>query len=325
MSFMADKDSVPEISGPERFRAAWLAARTRLDQVPADRRETVAVHTCNRLLGVAQAAARRRYGVLPPHMSLAWDCLQQFDREMVALLSDEERTALWHSIKPEARRKLEGWRKDAAEVLITAIGENAGTVARPAANPAAGSRTTHIDAFVAEGPQRLPPPSSALLQELMKHLHTQAQNTYHKIDLLRKLLPWLLVLLAATVVGVVYLSYRGMLGSLGGDIDGQDVFVVLFVGALGGTLGGILSMSLAIGRGDMAQRIPELRLSRLLLAIRPLLGAVAAFPIALLAASGVVQVPSLAPTQAVFMFSVLAGFSERWFLGLIERLGGDKK
>lgn len=322
MGFMAEQDPVAEVSGPERFRAAWLAARTRYDQLSPDARESATGQACERLLHAAQAAARRRFGFMPSQMSLAWDCLQQFDREMVTMLDEAQRTALWHSLKPEARRKLDGWRKDAAEVLIAAIGENAGMAAAPASAP----RATHIDAFVTDGPQRTPAPSAALLQELMKHLHTQAQNTYHKIDLLRRLLPWLLLLLAATVVGVVYLSYRGMLGSLGGDIDGKDVFVVLFVGALGGILGGILSMSLTIGRSDLAQKIPELRLSRLLLVIRPLLGAVAAFPIALLAASGVVQVPSLAPTQAVFMFSVLAGFSERWFLGLIERLGGgDKK
>jgi hypothetical protein len=320
MSLLTEQDPVSEVAGPERFRAAWLAARTRLDQLPADQRESVAAQTCERLLAAAQSAARRRYGLLSPQMSLAWDCLQQFDREIVTLLDDGQRLALWHSLKPEARRKLDGWRKDAAEVLIAAIGESAGSTVVEAA-----PRATHIDAFVTVGPQRVPPPSAALLQELMKHLHAHAQNTYHRVELLRKLLPWLLALLALTVVGVVYLSYRGMLGSLGGDIDGQDVFVVLFVGALGGILGGILSMSLTIGRGDIAQRIPELRFSRLLLAIRPLLGAVAAFPIALLAASGVVQVPSLAPTQAVFMFSVLAGFSERWFLGLIERLGADRR
>lgn len=321
MSFMAEQHGVSEVSGPERFRAAWLAARTRFDQLPQDQRESAAGQACERLLVAAQSAARRRYGVLPAHMSLAWDCLQQFDRELVTLMDDNQRIALWHSLKPEARKKLDGWRKDAAEVLIAAIGENAGL----AVAPVGASRATHIDAFVDGGSHRPTAPSAALLQELMKHLHTQAQNTYHKIDLLRRLLPWLLALLGITVVGVVYLSYRGMLGSLGGDIEGKDVFVVLFVGALGGILGGILSMSLTIGRGDIAQRIPELRLSRLLLVIRPLLGAVAAFPVALLAASGVVQVPSLAPTQAVFMFSVLAGFSERWFLGLIERLGGGEK
>lgn len=324
MNFLTEQDPVSQIAGPERFRAAWLAARARLDQLPDDRRGTPAGQACERLLGAAQAAARRRgFGFLPPQMALAWDCLQQFDREMVTLLDESQRIALWHSLKPEARRKLTGWRKDAAEVLIAAIGEHAGEPEPAPAMP--GPAPTHIGAFVAGTTYRSPPPSTALLQELMKHLHAHAQNTYHRIELLRRLLPWLFALLAGTVFLVLTLAWLGMLGSLGGDIEGQDVFVVLFIGALGGLLGGVLSMTLALGRGDVAHAFPELRLSRILLGVRPLIGAVAAFPIALLVGSGVLQVPSLAPPQAVFAFCVLTGFSERWFLGLIERIGAERK
>ena len=68
-----------------------------------------------------------------------------------------------------------------------------------------------------------------------------------------------------------------------------------------------------------------MRLSKLVTGTRPLLGATVAIPVLVFIQAGYVKFAGFEETQAILAFCFLAGFSERWFLGLMERFESGKK
>ena len=162
--------------------------------------------------------------------------------------------------------------------------------------------------------------ATAALRALLQHLHTQSQNTFRKIDMVSAALPWLALLLVAVVGGLLWLAAAGALDWLALDPDQPDVAGAVFLGALGGVVGGVISMTLGLGRVDLAARVPELRLARTALLIRPLLGAAVAIPVALAANAELVRVNGIATPLTIFLFGVAAGFSERLFMSLLDRV-----
>jgi hypothetical protein len=99
----------------------------------------------------------------------------------------------------------------------------------------------------------------------------------------------------------------------------------LVLGILAGVLGGMLSTAFSFGRVDLTKKIPEVRLSMLVTSMRAVLGAAVAIPVAVFVESGFVELKALAKPYSILIFCFLAGFSERWFLGLMERFEAGKK
>ena len=315
-------DPLESVYGPARFRAAYVDAARRLAALPAERAADPAYRACETLLKGAREAAWPwwrnvfRHPTRVRKLYVAWDCLHQFDRAILPLLTHAERAALWHSARAEAREKLAGWRDGAAEALIER-GDAAFALAQAPKPRRAGS----IDTYLAAQASGTVDDGTETLCELLQHLHTQSQNTYRKIEMVSAVLPWLFAALLIVVVGVLWLAVNGALDVLALDPERSDVAGAAFLGVLGGMLGGVISMVLGLGKVDLAAKVPELRLSRITLLIRPLLGATAALPVALAANADFIQINGLSASMTVFMLAIATGFSERLFMALIERVG----
>jgi hypothetical protein len=225
---------------------------------------------------------------------VAWDCLHQLDAEMLASMPDDERVARWHSMLAEAQKKLAGsWRKNAIDSLLTDL----------------------VDG------QPVPVETALALHG---HLWAAAQNHQHKLELFEKRsLPSVTALLAtavfASLVFIVVVVTSPTLDWL------RPWALVASVGVPAGALGGILSAAFSLGGTDLKASIPEMRLSRLATFTRPLLGGVVAVPILVFVHAGYLEVANLEGTLGVMAFCFLGGFSERWFLGLLESLERSRK
>jgi hypothetical protein len=226
---------------------------------------------------------------------VAWDCLHHLDDELLAAMTGEERAARWCTLRAEAEEKLKGsWRGKAAECLTMLAGKD---------NPV----PLHI------------------LRELQAHVAMTAQNQQHKLELFEKCsLPWLTTLLSTTVAltlglsCLVYTTERV-------NKEQLDWALAAVLGIPAGALGGLLSMAFSLGRVDLRAKIPDVRLSRLVTLTRPLLGATVAIPVLVFVKAGYVKFAGFEGSLAIFGLCFLGGFSERWFLGIMEGLEAKKK
>ena len=226
----------------------------------------------------------------PASRYVAWDSLHQFDAEILMALDGPERHARWCMLVSEADEKLKGWRHEAAKALVSLVGDQV--------------------------------PAPHIVRELHANLVTASQNRQHKLELYQyqslpsvgKLL-WVAVGAAMSFELVVYsLKPAGLL----------PWAQALALGIPAGALGGILSTSFSLGRTDLSAKVPEMRLSRLVTLIRPMLGATVAIPIAVLVHSGYLKVAGLEGAPLILALCFLGGFSERWFLSLMERFEKEK-
>jgi hypothetical protein len=272
-----------------RFRAALLDAHRRLDGLKARTGQAnpvvIAAAIC---LDHAEAEFEKK------NYYVAWDCLHQFDDEMLAGLTPAELDAYWCTLSAEAQEKLKGgWRAVAADCLIKKV-----VVGNP------------VPIEVARALQR--------------HLAATAQNKQHKIEVYeRTTLPTLTLVLGIVVFGALAFSYYVLnVGPASGTLAhwGQ----LLVPGILAGGVGGILSMTFSLGRVDASRKIPEMRLGALMTYMRPLLGAAVAIPVSVIVDQKYVEIKGFTDEGAILAFCFLAGFSERWFLGLMDKLETDK-
>lgn len=276
-----DKADGPSVT---RLRAALFQSERRLAELQAREKKDDAVidalQTC--LKRAERDLSRGAY-------YLAWDCIHQFDDELLRGMTQEERKVHWTLLCAEAKEKLKGsWRGDAADSIIKRV-------------PAGEA------------------PPLEVARALQRQLAAAAQNKQHKIDVFeRDTLPTLTAALAGVVVAA--LAYGAVL--LRGSEDKLALALVLGIAA--GGLGGILSMAFSLGRTDVSGKIPEMRLGRQMTSLRPLLGAAVAIPVSLAAHYGYVSIKGLDGYGAVFAFCLLAGFSERWFLGIMSKFESEK-
>jgi hypothetical protein len=240
---------------------------------------------CAALLArAAQAAGARRAYV-------AWDCLQQIERERVLALTGEERGAEMALVLAESRALAGGWRHDAAEALAASARGDAPTV--------------------------------ATLQAMLRNVHAARQRRRHRQALARQQLPVLASLLAAAV------AFFGLWGLLGGfdwlardDVE-VTVGMVLVSGVLMGYFGGLLSFTFDWLRADVDMRGADLRTQRWLSLARPVVGAAVAVPIVLFVEAGLVNLGQLSPAL-VLALCFLGGFAERRFVAPLDRIAGGR-
>jgi hypothetical protein len=246
------------------------------------------VRRCEALLARAGEVARARQ----PY--IAWDCLQQIERERVPTLTDDQRRAEMALALAESRGLLAGWRQDAAEALAASARGEA--------------------------------PSAAVLQALLRNVHAARQERRLRLALVRQQLPMLATMLFATV------AFFGLWGLLGGfdwlardDVD-ITVGMMLVSGVLLGFFGGLVSFAFNWLRSDLSARGPDLRTQRWLSLARPMVGAAVAVPIVLFFEAGLVNVGDLSPAL-VLALCFLGGFSERLFVARLDRLasGGEPR
>lgn len=236
---------------------------------------------CDALLARAGEAARAQRAYV------AWDCLQQIERERVLAMSEEERRAEMSLALAESRALPSGWRQEAAEALAASARGHAPTV--------------------------------PVLQGLLRNIHAVHQERRHRVALVRQQLPALAAMLIAAVV------FFGLWGLLGGfdwlardDVD-VTVGMLLVSGVLMGYFGGLVSFAFNWLRADLSARSPDLRTHRWLSLARPLIGAAVAVPIVLLVEAGLLNLGQLSPAL-VLVLCFLGGFTERWFVARIDRV-----
>ncbi len=270
-----------------RLEAALVSAARVLqalrERLPAGDEQRDMLARCDALLARATTAASERRSYV------AWDCLQQIDRERVLAMSEDERRAEMALVLAESRSKLAGWRNEAAEALASSARGEA--------------------------------PSVAVLQALMGNVHAAQQNQQHKIALIRQQLPVLVSMLAAAVVFFGFWALLGGFDWLARDDVQVTVGMIVVSGVLMGFFGGLVSYAFNWLRVDLSARIPDLRAQRWLSFARPAIGAAVAIPIVLFVESGLINLGQLSPAL-VLALCFLGGFSERWFVGQIERIAG---
>jgi hypothetical protein len=164
-------------------------------------------------------------------------------------------------------------------------------------------------------PGTLPPRANA--QDAMQLIHEHSDNQYHKLDLLAEQLGVMTpILLLMLVVFTVIVAIGGFsLGQLGW----REWVAVMVTGSIGGALSAVRSLG-----GKRDDKIPDRLFAWPITLLRPALGAAAATGLVLIIQAGVVEFGD-GGRLALFAAAFLAGFSERWFLGVIRSAGGEEK
>lgn len=213
---------------------------------------------------------------------LAWDLVQQAERLLSPWLPEAQQQQRFRCLQVEALDKLGGWRRQAAEAVAQA-------------------------GFSAEG-----------LVTLMELVHQDSQNRQHKLALLQAQCATVLGLLAGALGLILAEAARGGYGWVWneGQFGSEDLPRVLWSCLLVGLFGSLVSMCFRLADTPQDHKIPQLRSSFVVLTLRAVVGASAAVPLVFLVHSGLVQ---LGPAKVLVGASFLAGFSERWFVAMLDK------
>lgn len=221
-------------------------------------------------------------------LNSGWSFLLEAERIEIAALTDPQRDARAVALRTEVADKLREWRRNAALELL--------------GDGAAGRRAS-VDE----------------VKEAIRIRNESSHNQYHKLDLTReqlKLLGWVLL---AVLVGLVLVARFGVFPI--GKLDWIHLVTLMILGALGGSLSGVRSLA---GRRD--RKIPDQLSDWPITALRPLLGAAAATGVTLMVQAGIVSFGDPQRQDNVLLaVAFLAGFSERWFLGVIGGVSSGGK
>jgi hypothetical protein len=160
-------------------------------------------------------------------------------------------------------------------------------------------------------------------QDLMRVIDAVAlrddfsQNTWFKILLRRRHLSNLFVILWMAILLCWTLSWLHILPGFLGEV-GQVSMVILF-----GVLGAAVSVAQSLVAQDVSERIPAQQVGALVIWMRPGIGAAAALVVfAMLHANEHFAFlgPHTTEPAVIAVFSFLAGYSERFIIGALERL-----
>jgi len=219
---------------------------------------------------------------------VALDCLFQLERELVATMNDDERSAALALYRAEGNAAAERWRREA---VLGLVGRGDGV------------------------------PRVAMLQGLMQLVHAVRLRDRLRIETLRRQVSALGVLLIAAVV---FFTGWALLGGFEW-VQQEEVEVTLAMalvnGVLFGFLGGLLSVVFSLPQRAATEQALELRGSWVTTIVRPFVGAAVAIPIAFFLQSGLLSLGNVTPAFDLALCFV-AGFSERWFSAQFDRLTG---
>lgn len=213
----------------------------------------------------------------------AWGHLLAFNRDMIEDMHGVELEARLASARAEALLKLPSWRGEAVTALLT----------------------MESSANEQEKQDRL--------REILFHLHTSSQNTYFKIAKLKNqtfAVIWMLLIASATVFS---LSFLFMSQPFFDEISRSHFHLAM----LSGLVGSVLSVAFSVIRTNPEQKIPELKVSFPLTWARSFFGPLVAFALLVIIETDLINLGGYKPESLVGL-SFVAGFSERWFLNLVD-------
>lgn len=262
----------------ERLEAALVAGGAALDAAARQATPPVpaVLASARARLADARAAGRRS------RFYLAWDLLQQAERQLSPWLPEAQQRQRFACLQVEALEKLGGWRRQAAEAVAQA-------------------------GFSPEG-----------LVTLLELVHQDSQNRQHKLALLQAQCATVLGLLAVALGLILAEAAQGGYGWVWNEglFGSEDLPRVLWSCLLVGLFGSLVSMCFRLADTPQDHKIPQLRSSFVVLTLRAVVGASAAVPLVFLVHSGLVQ---LGPAKVLVGASFLAGFSERWFVAMLDK------
>jgi hypothetical protein len=151
------------------------------------------------------------------------------------------------------------------------------------------------------------------VHEASKILNQRHSNMYIKLSRAKDQLVTLAVTVAILVpvcIGILSLFF------------GQS-WVLLTSAVLFGAIGAASSGIISVDSHSTKMGIPDQLLGSWTILSKPIYGAVAGLAISMFLQSGIVQLGTLS-NYLIWAFSFIAGFSERLFLGLIEKSSGAK-
>jgi hypothetical protein len=189
---------------------------------------------------------------------------------------------------------------------------------RREADKITGWRAKAIDDLMAE-PKGAPAPADAResVIDAVALRDDFSQNTWFKILLRRRHLSNLFVILWSAIVLFWVLSWLHILPDFLGDVSQVSV-VILF-----GVLGAAVSVAQSLVAKDVSERIPTQQVGALVIWTRPGIGAAAALAVfAMLHANEHFAFlgPYTTKPAVIAVFSFLAGYSERFIIGALDRL-----
>jgi hypothetical protein len=190
--------------------------------------------------------------------------------------------ATW--LRTECKEKLEGWRKQTVKKLLKGVPSE--------------DRESDVQK----------------IKEALRIRDTHFENRWLKISLLKTRLAWItsiIVILLFTFLGMTLLQHPPPWLK---DLGPAMIQLAIAFGILGGAVSA--SMSLASSRAE--SKIPEQVRSFSVTLARPAIGAAGAVAAFVLVKAGFADVIEIDSPWAVASVSFLAGFSERWFLGLVK-------
>jgi hypothetical protein len=267
-----------------RLKAALVDAEARLEWAEASGRDEVRTRLCGELLEQARSAVKDASAWNADSREFfVWDCVAQFDRQMLHLIDDEDLKATWLSLLAEAQEKCSGHRKQAVAEIAKQV-ETSG-LTRPA------------------------------VEAVLQHLQTTSQNQYYKIGRLKQQIFWAGGILFSLILLVLLLASRGHL-----EVYGQEFGSEVALGTLLGWVGGVLSVALTVTSTNEKAKIPKLVSSFRVSLVRPLIGAALALPVILIVKSKLIQIGGIDQMWVAAIACIVAGFSERWFLGVMTGL-----
>lgn len=261
-----------------------MDAEARLEWAEALGRDEVRARLCRELLEQARSAVESlRFWNADSSEFFAWDCIAQFDRHMLYLVDDGELMSQWLSLLAEAQEKCSGHRRHAVAEIAKQV-ETSG-LTRPA------------------------------VEAVLQHLQTTSQNQYYKIGRLKQQIFWAGGILLALILLVLLSASRGHF-----EVYGPEFGSEVALGTLLGWVGGVLSVALTVTSADEKAKIPKLVSSFRVSLVRPLIGAALALPVILIVKSKLIQIGGVDQMWVAAIACIVAGFSERWFLGVMTGL-----
>jgi hypothetical protein len=228
-----------------------------------------------------------------------WECLMAAERHLIESYDETELQSRRTEIIKEVSSKLSDWRRETVLVILDPADEKVGVD-----NP-----KLRMEGSEANGARDL----SALRSQLRSAVRLRDEhfsNVYRKIELRRKMLLITAPMLAAALWVIHAMARNNPAGYLG---EPQAILTVIVFGVFGGLISTALSLA---NNKDAGKRIPEHIANTYVTFVRPLFGAGFAVATYIVLKSGVVTLFDGKP-GAYALAAFLAGFSERWFLGIV--------
>lgn len=154
--------------------------------------------------------------------------------------------------------------------------------------------------------------------ERLSRLTADARDTHwRKVNLLRTRLLWTAVILFILLCGSLWLVPP----FLSVAVTWEDILAIITFGAIGGIVSALSTME------PLEESTSVYYIRRILLWLKPLIGAASALVIYLIQISGVIKiVPADSKPQAAYLvLAFVAGFSERFFISEVEQVAGLNK